>query len=61
MNNWRTKIFGTGGLGYILFDTAAKLLDNDPSTNPDWMLLGGTLFALISALYSPVPGKPAGS
>lgn len=57
MNNWRIKLFGSGGFGYIAFDTAAKLLDGDPATNPDWMLLGGGLFALISALYAAPPGS----
>lgn len=57
MKNWRSKVFASGGLGYVLFDTAAKLLDQNPATNPDWVLLGGVLVGFLAALFHPSPAS----
>lgn len=55
--SWRSKFFASGGLGYVLFDTAAKLLDDNPATNPDWVLLGGVLAGFIGFLFVKPPGQ----
>lgn len=57
MKNWRSKVFASGGLGYVIFDTAAKLLDQNPATNPDWVLLGGVTVGFLAALFHPSPSS----
>src|SRR5687768_10458259 len=42
----KTSIFGTGGLLVLWANVAAMLLDNDPTTSPDWSIV---ITATISA------------
>jgi hypothetical protein len=55
--SWRSKFFASGGAFIVLASTAAALLDDNPATNPDWVLLGGVLVGFIAALYHPAPAK----
>lgn len=54
--NWRA-IFSSGGIGYLLFDATAKILDGDPLTNPAWDVLISAAFVTISALFTKAPGQ----
>jgi len=55
MKSWKSKVFASGGIGYVLFDTTAKLLDENPATSPDWILLGGAVAAILAAYLHPSP------
>lgn len=58
MKSWRSTLFASGGIGYVLFDTLAKLLDENPATNPDWILLGGVTAGLLAAYLKQSPVQP---
>ena len=47
MKNWKTSLFGTGGVVAILADVLTRLTDGNVLTNPDWnVVLPGLLTAL---------------
>lgn len=54
--NWRT-LFSSGGIGYLAFDTLAKILDGDPLTNPNWGILVAAVVTTGAALFTQVPGS----
>ena len=54
--NWRT-LFASGGIGYLVFDALAKILDGDPLTNPNWDVLISATVVTISALFTKAPGE----
>lgn len=57
MKSWRSKFFASGGLFVVLASTAAALLDDNPATNPDWVLLGGVLAGFLGFLFIKPPGQ----
>ena len=49
MKNWKTTTAGIAGLIAILAGVAKALLDNDPTTNPDWaVVIAGVQAALVA-------------
>lgn len=50
--SWKTSVFGTGGIGFLLFDTIAKLVDGDSSTNPDWALVVSALVTAVGLIFA---------
>jgi len=52
MKNYRTSLFGTGGILIIVANVASMLLDGDPTTNPDWSVTFAALMPSIAALFS---------
>lgn len=43
--SWRTTLFGSSGLIWLIWNIAEMLTDGDPNTNPDWS------FAIPAILY----------
>jgi len=52
MKNYRTSLFGTGGILIIAANVASMLLDGDPTTNPDWSVIFAALMPSIAALFA---------
>ncbi len=52
MKNYRTSLFGTGGIVIIVVNVVSMLLDGDPTTNPDWSVIFAALMPSIAALFS---------
>jgi hypothetical protein len=52
MKNYRTSLFGTGGIVIIVVNVVSMLLDGDPTTNPDWSVTFAALMPSIAALFS---------
>jgi len=54
---WRSKFFASGGLFLVLASTAAALFDDNPATNPDYVLVGGALAGFLGFLFIKPPGQ----
>jgi hypothetical protein len=52
MKNWKTSIFGTGGLLVIVANVASMLLDGDPATNPDWSVVFAAAMPSLGVLFA---------
>jgi hypothetical protein len=52
MKNWKTTTAGLAGLLMILAGVAKALLDNDPTTNPDWAVVIAGVQAAVVALFA---------
>jgi hypothetical protein len=52
MKNWRTSVFGTGGLAIIAINVLSALLDGNPLTNPDYPTVLAAAMPCIAALFS---------
>ena len=52
MKNWKTSLFGAGGILVIAANVASMLLDGDPATNPDWSVTFAALMPSIAALFA---------
>jgi hypothetical protein len=50
--SWRTSLFGASGLVIVLANTIARLLDGDPTTNPDWAAVAAAISACIGLLFA---------
>lgn len=51
-SSWKTTIFGAGGLLALITETASKLLDGNPDTNPDWGSVITLAIPLIGLLFA---------
>lgn len=56
-SSWRSKFFASGGVFLVLASTAAALLDDNPATNPDWVLLGGAVAGFLGFLFIKPPSQ----
>jgi hypothetical protein len=52
MKNWKTTTAGIAGLIAILAGVAKALLDNDPTTNPDWAVVVAGVQAALVAVFA---------
>ena len=52
MKNWKTTVFGTGGLLTVVAVAISSLFDNDPTTNPDWALVIGAFAGAVGFLFA---------
>ena len=52
MKNWKTTLFGTGGLVVVAVAALSAMFDNDPLTNPDWGLVIGAASAAIAFFFT---------
>ena len=52
MGNWKTTIFGAGGLLVTIVTAVSLLLDGDPLTNPDWNLVAIAVTTAIGLLFA---------
>lgn len=52
MKNWKTSIFGTGGILIIAANVASMLLDGNPATNPDWGVTFAALMPSFAAMFA---------
>jgi hypothetical protein len=50
--SWRTSVFGTGGLIFVLGSALGALLDGNPATNPDWALVFAAAAPCIGLLFA---------
>ena len=48
MKNWKTTVFGSGGLLTIAAAAISSLFDGDPKTNPDWAIVIGSIMGAIA-------------
>lgn len=48
--SWRTSLSGLIAGVTVLFGQIQTLLDNDPSTNPEYTIVVGTISAMIAVL-----------
>jgi hypothetical protein len=52
MKNWRTSLFGTGGLVIIAANVISMLFDGNPATNPDWSVTFAAAMPAIAVLFA---------
>jgi hypothetical protein len=50
--SWKTTAMGIAGILGIIAGVAKALLDNDPSTNPDWTMVLSGLTAGLTGLFA---------
>jgi hypothetical protein len=50
--SWRTTVFGTGGLLFVIGGTLTALFDGKPETNPDWTAVIAALSACVGLLFA---------
>lgn len=63
MSSWKTTLLGIISQLPVLGAQVKTLLDDDPSTNPDWAIIMGSLaivFALFKARDHDVSSEQAG-
>ena len=59
--NWKTSLFGTGGLIVMWANVASMLLDGNDATNPDWSLVITATISAAGLLFAKdynATGKP---
>jgi hypothetical protein len=59
MKNWKTNVFGAGGLLAVLTAVLNSMFDGDPATNPDWtpvIAVASTCIGLFFAKDNNVTG-----
>lgn len=52
MKSWKTTAAGIASAVAALANAASAWLDNDPATNPDWVLVGSVLAAAVGLLWA---------
>lgn len=59
MKNWKTSLFGTGGVVAILADVLTRLTDGNALTNPDWNVVLPALLTALGLIFARDAGQPA--
>ena len=52
LKSWKTTTLGAGGLLYIIIGIIEVLMDDDPTTTPDWGVQVPLMIASIAALFA---------
>jgi len=51
-SSWKTTAASVAALLSLLLTVAKQLLDNDPTTNPDWAVVLPLIFAALTGLFA---------